>query len=118
CAEFDNLSNAKSPNQKLQDPSFGARNRHGLQARPKHARAHTRKIGIRQTKQLIDIFFSWFFDSHGMTLRPTSNLVTPAGDRDRTLELPVPASVLAIRRGDRIRINFAGFTENGPETAR
>jgi hypothetical protein len=44
-------------------------------------RAHTREIGIRQTEQLIEIFFSWFFDSHGMTLRPTSNIVTPAGDR-------------------------------------
>jgi hypothetical protein len=73
--------------------SFGARNRHRLKARPKHARAHAREISIRQTEQLIEIFFSWFFDSHGMTLRPTSNLVTPASDR--TLVLSVPASVLA-----------------------
>jgi hypothetical protein len=40
-----------------------------------------RKIGVRQTEQLLEVFFFWLFDSHKMTLRPTSNLVTPVGDQ-------------------------------------
>jgi hypothetical protein len=75
-------------------------------------RAHQREIGVKQTEYLIEVFFSRLFDSHRMTLRPTSNLVTPVGYRSfkpfETLGLPLPVSLLAV----------AGFAKTGTGPSR